>query len=209
MTEPRPPMRALRAALFAAVCTALSATGHMLMSGHVLPLAVLLPAFAVAAATGWLAAARRRGPLAIGTGLLTAQGALHYLYAGAQGNAGGHHRGTGTATGAGTAAVDWLPAGGPGMLLAHVLAAAVCGLWLARGEESFFRLARAVAALAFTPLRLLLASPDAHRAPRRRALPRTTGPARSGAAVLLGHTLVRRGPPPFAGTRATAPGAAV
>ncbi|MFJ8232197.1 hypothetical protein ACIQ9E_19865 [Streptomyces sp. NPDC094448] len=203
MTEPRPPMRALRAALFAAVCTALSATGHMVMSGHVVPLAVLLPAFAVAAATGWLAAARRRGPLAIGTGLLTAQGALHFLYAGAQGDAGGHHQGTGTA------AVDWLPTGGPGMLAAHVLAAAVCGLWLARGEESFFRLARAVAALAFTPLKLLLASPDAHHVPRRRALPRTTGPARSGAAVLLGHTLVRRGPPPLTGTRATAPGAAV
>ncbi|MGV9313480.1 hypothetical protein ACWDR0_14975 [Streptomyces sp. NPDC003691] len=204
------------------------------MSGHDLPAAVLLPAFAVAAVTGWLAGARRRGPLAIGTGLLAAQGALHYLYAGAQGHSttpsGGHGPGYGTGTGtamgtastgtapgttptgglAGTGLPENLLTGGTGMLVAHVLAAAVCALWLARGEKAFFELARACAALAFTPLRLLLASPDTPRTPRRPAVSRTTSPARAGAAVLLGHTLVRRGPPrPPYRHRATAPGAAV
>ncbi|QDY80832.1 hypothetical protein FQU76_07670 [Streptomyces qinzhouensis] len=179
----------------------------MFISGHDLPPAVLLPAFAVAAATGWLAGARRRGPLAIGTGLLTAQGALHFLYARAQADPAapaGHHPGTGPAE-----AMGGLPAGAIGMLVVHIVGAVICALWLARGEEAFFRLARAVAALAFTPLRLLLASPDAPHAPRRPAVPRTTAPARSGAAALLGHTLVRRGPPPPSGIRATAPGAAV
>ncbi|MDN3297344.1 hypothetical protein QWM81_25530 [Streptomyces ficellus] len=92
-----------------------------------------------------------------------------------------------------------------GMLAVHLLAAAVCALWLARGEAAFFRLARAIGALAFTPLRPLLGAvrlPDAPRPPRPR--PRTP---RRDPGVVLAHTLSRRGPPAPALSRATVPGA--
>ncbi|MBB1247342.1 hypothetical protein GL263_27915, partial [Streptomyces durbertensis] len=41
-----------------------------------------------------------------------------------------------------------------GMLAAHLLAAAVCGLWLWRGETALFRLLRLLRTLALPPLAL-------------------------------------------------------
>ncbi|MEU9606812.1 hypothetical protein [Streptomyces sp. NPDC048057] len=228
MTSARPPLRALRAALFAAVCTALSAAGHAYTSGHDLPPTALAPALAGTAVFGWLAAARRRGPYAIGAGLLVGQGALHLLFARTQ----AHHPpapAPAPAPAAGTGphggAPDAVPAlidpavltGGYGMLVAHLVAAVFCALWLARGEAAFFQLARAVGALAFAPLRLLLALAATPDDPRRRAAPRHSTATARPHAVLLDHCLVRRGPPaarsacPFGppSTRATAPGAAV
>ncbi|WP_237291340.1 hypothetical protein [Streptomyces sp. Sge12] len=80
-----------------------------------------------------------------------------------------------------------------GMLAAHVLAAVLCGLWLAHGERAAFRVVRAVAARLWTPLRLLLRTAvpvrrpagrmsrrRAHRAPRR---------------LFLAHAITSRGPP--------------
>ncbi|MFJ2471824.1 hypothetical protein ACIOWI_02340 [Streptomyces sp. NPDC087659] len=102
-----------------------------------------------------------------------------------------------------------LATGPAGMLAAHVLAAAVCALWLARGEAAFFRLARTVGtvcAAPFTPLRLLLAVVRVPEPPR---------PARPGHrtrrlhGVVLTHSLSRRGPPGGPTTRATVPGALV
>ncbi|MGW4203527.1 hypothetical protein, partial [Streptomyces sp. NPDC004726] len=206
MTDARSPMRVLRAALFAAVCLSLAATGHSFTSGHDLPLAILLPAFAVTASVAWLAGGRRRGALSIGAGLLAAQAALHLLFARAQSpgvEPATHHAGAsspphiapngvspgtaagtgaGASTGSGSAAgpdpgvVDGLHALlGPApvsMLAAHLVAAAFCALWLARGEAAFFRLARAVGALAFRPLRLLFAAVPPPPAPRPLARPR-------------------------------------
>ncbi|MFE1379933.1 hypothetical protein ACFW6S_13420 [Streptomyces sp. NPDC058740] len=86
MTHTRSPLRALRAALFAAVCVTLAAVGHSSMSGmagmsgHTIPLRSLLTAFAVTAALAWAAAGHRRGPLAIATGLAAVQGALHLIF---------------------------------------------------------------------------------------------------------------------------------
>ncbi|WP_162793281.1 hypothetical protein [Streptomyces globosus] len=82
------PLRATRAALFAAVCTALGAAGHALMSGADIPPRGLLAAFAATGALAWLAAGRRRGTLPIGAALLAAQGALHLAFSG---TAAGHH----------------------------------------------------------------------------------------------------------------------
>ncbi|MFJ2824295.1 hypothetical protein ACIO7M_24725 [Streptomyces toxytricini] len=82
------PLRAARAALFAAVCTALGAAGHALMAGADIPPRGLLAAFAATGALAWLAAGRRRGPLPIGAALLAAQGALHLAFSG---TAAGHH----------------------------------------------------------------------------------------------------------------------
>ncbi|MFF8829151.1 hypothetical protein [Streptomyces sp. NPDC015131] len=117
---------------------------------------------------------------------------------------------TAPAHGPGSEAADLVMAltGGAsaGMVAAHLLAAAVCAVWLARGEAAFFRLARALGALAFTPLRLLLTAlvllPEPPRPPRPR--PRD---ARRHQGRALAHALSRRGPPALAVPRATVPGA--
>ncbi|MET8902552.1 hypothetical protein ACFVGX_09530 [Streptomyces sp. NPDC127113] len=80
-----------------------------------------------------------------------------------------------------------------GMLAAHVLAAVLCGLWLAQGERAAFALLRACADRAFVPLRLVLAVllPLAAR-PALRPRPR---PCRRLRHLLLGHSVTTRGPP--------------
>lgn len=200
MTDARSPIRALRAALFAAVCIALAATGHSFISAHDIPIPALLTAFAATAAVGWLAGGRRRGVPAIGTGLLAVQGALHLIFSGAGGHPSTRHRHAEPAT-TSMAAMDV----DAGMLAAHLVAAAVCALWLARGEAAFFRLAHAVGHLAFTPLRLLLTLVRLPAAPR--PVPQSPRPRRLHG-VHLAHALTRRGPPAFPALLATAPGAA-
>ncbi|MEU8432955.1 hypothetical protein AB0F18_08560 [Streptomyces sp. NPDC029216] len=79
-SRPRVPMRAPRAAMFAAVCVALAAVGHAHMSGTDIPLPWLLGAFAATATLAWTATGRRRGPLGITTALLTLQAALHAAF---------------------------------------------------------------------------------------------------------------------------------
>ncbi|WP_240121430.1 hypothetical protein [Streptomyces sp. MUM 2J] len=88
--------------------------------------------------------------------------------------------------------------GSAGMLLAHALAAALCGLWLWRGEAAVHRIARALATVLVAPLRRILRASSAARG--------GTG-ARSCRAVrhgaehwrptesVLRHVVVRRGPP--------------
>ncbi|MER5766633.1 hypothetical protein [Streptomyces sp. NPDC001985] len=206
MTDARSPLRALRALLFAAICISLATLGHTLVSGHDIPLTPLLPAFPLISALAWLAAARRRGALTIGLGLLAVQGALHLYFARAQLHGApepAHHH-----TPDPTPDLGLLGPSPVAMVAAHLLSAAVCAVWLARGEAAFLRLARAVAALAFTPLRLLLAVvrplPDPAPRPVRRR------PARARRrSLLLADSLVRRGPPAPLAPRATAPGAAV
>ncbi|MEU3982414.1 hypothetical protein AB0F77_20315 [Streptomyces sp. NPDC026672] len=68
-----------------------------------------------------------------------------------------------------------------GMFAAHLLAAVLCGLWLAHGERAVFRVLRAAAAWLAAPLRLLSAlpapinRPSVHR--RRDALCPAPAPA--------------------------------
>ncbi|MEV6676469.1 hypothetical protein AB0N09_06295 [Streptomyces erythrochromogenes] len=80
-----------------------------------------------------------------------------------------------------------------GMLIAHLLAAVLCGLWLAHGERALFRVVRAVAARLRAPLRLLLRPvASAHRPrPRVRRPRRTRAPRR----LFLVHAITSRGPP--------------
>ncbi|WP_446042112.1 hypothetical protein [Streptomyces sp. SID1121] len=172
MTDARSPMRALRAAAFAAVCVTLAALGHLYTSGHDIPFGALLTAFGTTGGVAWLAGGRRRGFLSLGAGLLTVQGTLHLLFAGVLPygpSPASHDRHATTGTGAGAGARAGFDAGlgmgsgagfgmggrsgmdmGAGaagepalaavtdtpvaMIAAHVLAAAVCALWLARGE---------------------------------------------------------------------------
>ncbi|MEV6419116.1 hypothetical protein [Streptomyces sp. NPDC051662] len=248
MTDVRSPIRALRAAAFAAVCVTLAAVGHSFTSGHDIPVGALWTAFGVTAGVAWLAGGRRRGFRSIGAGLLTVQGGLHLIFAGALPLGGAlspDHTphgadgvtGTGTSTGIGTGMDMGIGAGagapmgehtgtgvlpidtgiplgldGPvGMLAAHLLAAAVCALWLARGEAALFRLATALGALALSPLRLLLTSvPPPVAALSERAVRPADAPApHRFRGVVLAHTLSRRGPPARRTSRATAPATAL
>ncbi|MCW7942721.1 hypothetical protein AAW14_11895 [Streptomyces hygroscopicus] len=79
-----------------------------------------------------------------------------------------------------------------GMLAAHLLAALLCGLWLAYGERAVFRILRAVAGWLAAPLRLLLALPAPPDRPRIRARRRAD---RSPRRLLLVHPITSRGPP--------------
>lgn len=80
-----------------------------------------------------------------------------------------------------------------GMLAAHLLAALLCGLWLAYGERAVFRVLRAAATRLAAPLRILLAGPAPLPRPltvRRRA---TDVPA--PVLLLLCCSLTSRAPP--------------
>ncbi|WP_405491394.1 hypothetical protein [Streptomyces sp. NBC_00096] len=80
-----------------------------------------------------------------------------------------------------------------GMLAGHLLAALVCGLWLAYGERGAFRVLRAVAALLLVPLRLLFRLPAPAYRPRIR-FPREHR-VRTPRRLLLADALTSRGPP--------------
>ncbi|WP_407839476.1 hypothetical protein ACE1OC_28905 [Streptomyces sp. DSM 116496] len=100
MSHSPAPMRAMRAALFAAVAVALGATGHSYMSGTDLPALGLLSAFGLTGGLAWLSAGRRRGPFAIAAALLAVQAALHLVFSA---SAGGRHQ---AAAGGGAGAGD-------------------------------------------------------------------------------------------------------
>ncbi|WKV70755.1 hypothetical protein AW27_004000 [Streptomyces sp. PCS3-D2] len=117
-----------------------------------------------------------------------------------------HHAGHGTADALSAPAAVHMAGGGhqasavpmvlmspAGMLLAHLLAAVLCGLWLAHGERALFRVVRAVAARLRTPLCLLLRpAAVAHRPrPRVRRARRTRAPRQ----LFLVHAITSRGPP--------------
>ncbi|UGY91030.1 hypothetical protein [Streptomyces gobiensis] len=184
-SAPRSLSRAIRAALFAAVCVVLAAAGHTAMSGHDTPLRTLLAALAVTGSVAWLGGHRRRGPMTIGGGLLAVQTALHLLFAATRMPMAPPAHGTHLTHPTHHVSL--------GMLAAHLLTALCCALWLWRGEVVFFRLLRALHALALPPLALR---------PVPAALPETAAPlVRTGRTaarphtVRLAHTLSRRGPP--------------
>ncbi|MFB7054075.1 hypothetical protein ACFCXT_13280 [Streptomyces vinaceus] len=81
-----------------------------------------------------------------------------------------------------------------GMLAAHLLAALLCGLWLAYGERGAFRVLRALAGLLLVPLRWAFRLPAPAERPRRRVRPDLR--ARPLRALLLVHAITSRGPPP-------------
>ncbi|MEV5440165.1 hypothetical protein AB0K80_29785 [Streptomyces sp. NPDC052682] len=199
--------RALRAAVFAAVCVLLAALGHVMMSGSHVGALTLAAAAAGTGLAGWCLAGRERGGASIVSAVVGLQTALHSLFAHAPGHAGtspgpdavhhtmdAAHRGmapmgamehTGHAMNGGT----W----SSGMLAAHLLAALLCGLWLAHGERAAFRILRAVAGWLAAPLRLPLALPAPPHRPRIR--PRRRRDDRSPRRLLLVHVLTSRGPP--------------
>ncbi|MFJ9899796.1 hypothetical protein ACIQPR_41340 [Streptomyces sp. NPDC091280] len=211
--------RTVRSAMFAAVCVVLAALGHVLMSGSHVPAWALAAGLAATGAAGWSLAGRERGLPLIVTLVVAAQAALHSAFSLARPATGRLSMEMGS-TGMGSmrmgatdsmtamdsmGAMDSMdmghlsaaPAAGgtssPGMLTAHLIAALLCGLWLAYGERAAFRLLRAVAARLAAPLRLLLAPPVPPHRPRPR--PRRPRSERAPRLLLLVHAITSRGPP--------------
>jgi hypothetical protein len=80
-----------------------------------------------------------------------------------------------------------------GMLTAHLLAALLCGLWLAHGERAAFRILRVLGGWLAAPLRLLLRLPVPPYRPRvRTRRGRSDGTLRR---LLLTRAITSRGPP--------------
>jgi hypothetical protein len=196
---PIPPLLRLgRAGVFSAVCVALAATGHGVVSGApVAPWALIAGFAGIMALSVTLAGHERAFPTILG-GLLGGQFMLHVLF---------------SATGPETLAPAPIPVPGAvhadhhltvlvahhprlSMILSHYIAALLAALWLRRGERAVWTLTRQVAALAGRPARALLT-----------AAARTTsiiGPVRvpvtatvtvRPAGRMLRHALLRRGPP--------------
>ncbi|MFB8079100.1 MULTISPECIES: hypothetical protein [unclassified Streptomyces] len=212
--------RGVRAAMFAAVCVLLAATGHILMSGQGVPAWTLSVAFAATVSATWFLAGRERGLLAVTTASVVVQSALHTAFSWSQTTAvpaatasmndvhAAHAHMAHAAMGHGdmSASAGMLsqaPAGHDmtdvssslGMLSAHLLAALLSGLWMAFGEQAAFRLLLATSLRLFRPLRPLLASfaPVVRNRPRFR--PVRAGDERTPRRLLLAHSLISRGPP--------------
>ncbi|MEV7589790.1 hypothetical protein AB0O42_05915 [Streptomyces sp. NPDC089922] len=217
-------LRALRAATFAALCVVLAAVGHVLMSGAAVPWWALAAGFAGSTAAAWCLAGRERGTVAVTAAAVAVQTLLHSgfslaqsaaprLLAGSAGTpAGTGHAHHGAHGGAGHGSASALADGGhdmadmstallppalmspAGMTAAHLLAAVLCGLWLAHGERAAFRLVRAVAARLWTPLGLLLRSPAVVGHPPRPRVRRRRR-ERAPRQLFLVHAITSRGPP--------------
>ncbi|MFG2651938.1 hypothetical protein [Streptomyces sp. NPDC048436] len=243
--------RAVRAAVFAAVCVLLAALGHVLMSGTQVPGWALGAGAVGVGGAAWALAGRERGlPLVVAVAV-AAQAALHsgfslaqaafssaggasllqrwvrHMLCATQAESGSTGSGQGSAMSASAPASQAMPdmtsmpsspgpmgamehmehvahAGGggghdmggmspTGMLAAHLLAALLCGLWLAHGERAAFRVARAFAGWLVAPLRVPLALPaPAHRPRVRPSRHRSAGRPRQ---FLLVHAITSRGPP--------------
>ncbi|MDV9171923.1 hypothetical protein R6V09_17575 [Streptomyces sp. W16] len=192
--------RAIRAAVFAAVCVVLASLGHVMMSGNHVPTWALSAGLAVTGAAGWCLAGRERGLPLILTVVLTAQTMLHAAFSLAQ-SASGESASANTdmtmgsmrpgSMDMGTSSAGGTPS--TGMLLAHLFAALLCGLWLAHGEKAAFRILRVVVGRLAAPLRLLLALPAPVDRPRLRG--RRIHSDRAPHSLLLVHSITSRGPP--------------
>jgi hypothetical protein len=220
MEEIRPRLRALRAALFAALCVTLSSTSHVLMAHAPLPLPAVAAAFVAVFALAYLLGGRERGFWAIAGLMVPVELAVDTLFTSGQqacyGPSGGPVTGSwrtlheavvchGGQVGGGLAGVTGGPAARqvpsttlPWMLLAlHVSVGLLASWWLRRGEAALHRVARSTATAAFRPLLFAVtAARGGLAALPRRIRPATARPA-AGAlfARPLLHTVVRRGPP--------------
>ena len=150
-----PVLPAVRAAMFTAVCLGLSVAAHRAMSQTAIPpWAVVLGGIGVYAPAR-LGSRRERGLLEITLLMGVLQVALHLLFAYAQEQAASAAQMSmssmpGMSMPAGSSMSSMPGAGGgmrmsSGMLLGHVLAAAVCAWWLRRGEAAVHAVVRGAA----------------------------------------------------------------
>jgi hypothetical protein len=212
----------MRAALFAAVCLALSAAGHWWMSRQSVPVHALVIAYAAVLALALALTGRERSFSGIAAAVLLSELGLHLYFSSAQaatGTAampmsmamGPSHGMAGMSMAGMSGSMPMGSTGGMapmghglwGMLAVHVVAGLFSAWWLRRGEASVFAVLRVVAATAvefvlrFALFLLRLAfgtwTPSA---PVRRARDTWLLP-QPGRCVLL-DVVVRRGPPTVA-----------
>ncbi|MDT0345397.1 hypothetical protein [Streptomyces litchfieldiae] len=216
-----PMVRAARTSVFAALCVLLSALGHQMMSGHPVPWPTLAAGLAATAVGAWAVARRERGPGAVITGTLIAQGLLHTAFSrtGAHGPASGAMSAREWAVlllcgppdngsmsegeavellhHAGVGHLAAAPSHGGeqpvGMIAAHVLAAVLSALWLWGGERAIFRLLRATTRRLLAPMPWLF-PPGPVQAPAARSI-RFADSARVPRLLLLVRVVPSRGPP--------------
>ena len=199
-------LRAVRSAMFAAVCTLLGTAAHLSMSGQSVPWWALAIAGEATFGLAWLLSAKQRGVVQVVGLTIGAQAGLHVWFAVGQAL-------TAAPVAAGTTMPDmpgmpgmamdgaagmstnpgFLSSDSWGMLTAHLAAAAVVGLWLAAGERAVFRLLASAAAFVLTPLALLFRPVVPVPQPRRG--PVTAQSAKPLCQLLLVHVIVSRGPP--------------
>ena len=207
-------VRAVRAAVFAAVCVLLAAMGHVLMSQTGVPWWALAAGAGVSGAAGWCLAERERGLLPVVAITMAMQAALHTAFSLAQPVPATHGHGAAPSMAHDMGAMHAMdgmsampssptspisltsltsPNSSAGMLAAHLLAALLSGLWLAYGERAAFRILRAVAGWLAAPLRLPVIVPVLPGRPRIRV--RRVRRVRTPRQLLLVHALTTRGPP--------------
>ncbi|MEU0566812.1 MFS transporter [Nonomuraea sp. NPDC005983] len=175
----RLPLRLTRTAAFAAVCVTLAALAHLLGGGAAPgPWAAGL-GLGAASLLGLALCGRERSTATVNTVLAVAQLGLHELFAtdgatyvGAYVTAHAHGQGLGVQG---------------GMLLAHLTATLITGLWLSRGEAALWALLRRLG-VRLTPLRpaLVPAVPPVTPVVLVRDVP---------VDPLFRHSVARRGPP--------------
>ncbi|WP_344573762.1 hypothetical protein [Streptomyces lunalinharesii] len=206
-------LRALRAALFAALCVTLSSASHVLLSRMPLPPVTVVATGAAVFVLAYALAGRERGYWRIAGLLLPLELAADAVFSlgqhtcyGADGAPAApvHSLGTMLLCGGG-------PVGGPLaglvredgapasvwllLLAAHLGIGLLAAGWLRRGEAAVVRLLGAVAGFAFRPLLIAAAVLGRTVAPRRPVpAPVRTGPPTRSAPLLV-HFVVRRGPP--------------
>ncbi|RSO06435.1 hypothetical protein DMH18_28240 [Streptomyces sp. WAC 06783] len=212
------PLRAVRAAVFAALCLTLSAASHVLLTRTPVALTTLVPVGVAVFALAYALADRERGFRHIAGLLVPVELAADTVFTSGQhtcyGQGGGPVTGPlrsvgvdllcgGGDLGAGSSpplrAMEDAPEGAavlPWLLLvAHIAVGLLAAAWLWRGDAALDRLLYAVRACAFRPLRLVAAASAAGPcAARRRVRPLRPLP-RPRPLPRLGHCVVRRGPP--------------
>jgi hypothetical protein len=174
-----PQSRATRTAAAVAVAVVTTSGGHLLSTGAPPPLTGLLLALALTTVTSWWLTRDERGWERLAAAQLGAQLAGHALFVGTATDPAAH-------AGHGVLGPELV-------LLAHVLGAAVAGVWLRCGERRAVEAARrAVAALRRLITRLLgewrTARGPASRRPVDALVPVVLTPR-------LRHSIVHRGPP--------------
>ncbi|ELS56470.1 hypothetical protein STVIR_2568 [Streptomyces viridochromogenes Tue57] len=205
----------MRAAVFAAVCVVTTALGHALMADDVLPWWAVGVAFAGTASGAWRLTRRERRSVTVVGATVVAQGLLHLLFSlthqlvrqphevgFSHSGAVMHHPGMHAKAMETPYDAPFLPTVmhglSAGMLLAHLLAAAACGVWLWWGETAAHRIGRALAAALLAPLRrvcrVLLHGAVRCEAPSCRLVDSAAEDARPTPSSLR-HAVVRRGPP--------------
>ncbi|MBL1115545.1 hypothetical protein JK364_24545 [Streptomyces sp. 110] len=215
-----PQLRAVRAALFTALCVTLSSASHVLLSRAPLPLGTVAALAVAVFAVAYALAGRERGFWSIAALLIPLELAADTIFTTGQqacyGQSGGPVAGSlrsmgvtvlcGGDFGGSLSGVSQNGVAGPLaaavssatpwlLLAAHIAVGLIASAWLRRGEAALSRLLASLAAFAFRPLLLAVAVHAAAPLPHRRA-PRPVRPVRPAPALpLLVHSVVRRGPP--------------